>query len=144
MTPAGTRQFCTFTLDGGWFGVEVERVQEVLVSREISPVPFCPDAVAGLINLRGQIVTAFDLRRCLDMPALPPGRIPVNLVIRSGSEAVSLLVDEIGDVVETREATFENPPATLQGRARELIRGAHKLDEGLLLVIDTDRALESA
>jgi len=144
MTAAIARKFCTFTLDGQWFGVDVGQVQEVLTQRDITPVPLAPEAVRGLINLRGQIVTAFDLRRCLDMPPLQPGRHPANLVIRSGSEAVSLLVDEVGDVVETLEETFERPPATLDGRAREMIRGAHKLGEGLLLVLDTDRALEGA
>lgn len=144
MTGSGARQYCTFTLDGAWYGVEVERVQEVLVSREIVPVPLAPESVSGLINLRGQIVTAFDLRRCLGLPPLAPGRVPVNLVIESEGEAVSLLVDEIRDVVETREATFERPPATLDGSARAMIRGAHKLDDGLLLILDTDRALEGA
>lgn len=137
-----SQRFCTFTLDGHWFGVEVERVQEVIRSLEMTPVPLASEVVRGIINLRGRIVTAFDLRRRLDLPPLPHGRVPMNVVVRSGSEAVSLLVDEIGDVIEAAIESFEPPPETLQGPARELILGAHKLDDRLLLVLDTDRALE--
>jgi purine-binding chemotaxis protein CheW len=144
MTAAGGGRYCTFTLDGHLFGIEVERVQEVLLSHRMTPVPLADAAVRGLINLRGQIVTAFDLRRRLDLPDLPPPREPMHVVVRAGAEVVSLLVDEIGDVIETESSTFERPPETLQGRARELIRGAQKLHDRLLLLLDTDRALRGA
>jgi len=136
------QRFCTFTLAGHCLGVEVERVQEVLRVQEITPVPLAAGFVHGLINLRGQIVTAFDLRERLALPRRPAGHSPVNVVIRHGEESVSLLVDEIGDVVEAGPGTFERPPETLEGPARELIRGAHKLDDRLLLVLDTDRTLD--
>jgi purine-binding chemotaxis protein CheW len=135
------RQFCTFFVDGVHFGIEVLEVQEVLKYHEMTQVPLAPDVIMGLINLRGQIVTALDLRKRLTMPPRVSERNPMNVVIRNGESHVSLLVDEIGDVLETNESTFEPPPATLDDATRELVRGVYKLDDGLLLVLDTERVL---
>lgn len=138
------RQFCTFLLAGHHFGVDVTSVQEVIRAQEMTRVPLTPPVVRGLINLRGQIVTALDLRRRLDLPDRPDGDPPVNVVVRTDDGAVSLLVDEIGDVLDVPEAAFERPPETLAGPARDLIRGAYKLDGRLLLILDTDRAVDLA
>jgi len=138
------QQFCTFFLDGLFFGVEVEKVQEVIRHQPTTRVPLAPEVVGGLINLRGQIVTAVDLRRRLELPERDRALAPMNVVVRTDEGAVSLLVDEIGDVVEVRESDFEDPPDTLSGVARELIRGAFKLKGKLLLSIDTEKALTAA
>ncbi len=135
------QQFCTFYLDGLYFGIEVEGVQEVIRYQEMTPVPLAPPVIRGLINLRGQIVTAIDLRRRLELRPRPDGELPMNVVIRSEDGAVSLLVDEIGDVLETSPEAFEGPPETLSGVARSLIRGAYKLADRLLLVLDTEKAV---
>jgi purine-binding chemotaxis protein CheW len=135
------KQFATFYLDRLLFGVEVETVQEVIRYQEMTRVPLAPAVVAGLINLRGQIVTALDLRRRLELAERAEGRLPMNVVVRAGDEAVSLLVDEIGDVLEVEDESFEPPPETLKGVARELIRGAYKLKDRLLLVLDTEKAV---
>jgi purine-binding chemotaxis protein CheW len=137
-------QYCTFFLDGHYFGIDVLQVQEVIRHQEMTRVPLAPPVVRGLINLRGQIVTAIDLRRRLDMPDRAEGELPVNVVVRTDDGAVSLLVDEIGDVLEVPEEAFERPPETLRGTARELIRGAYKLDGRLLLILDTERAVNLA
>ncbi len=139
-----TRQLCTFFLDGLFFGVEVQGVQEVIRYQEMTRVPRSADVVEGLINLRGQIVTAIDLRRRLELSARPAGQLPMNVVVRGEEGAVSLLVDEIGDVLEVEEDLFEQPPETLSGVARELIRGAYKLKDNLLLLLDTDKAVNVA
>ena len=139
---AETQQFCTFYLDNHFFGVEVEKVQEVLRYQDMTRVPLAPDTVEGLINLRGQIVTAIDLRKRLEFGSRKEGQLPMNVVIRTEGGAVSLLVDEIGDVLETDEGSFENVPETLSGVARELVRGVHKLKGELLLVLDTDKAID--
>jgi len=139
-----SQQFCTFFLDGLFFGVEVEKVQEVIRQQHTTRVPLAQQVIGGLINLRGQIVTAVDLRRRLELPEREQGQVPMNVVVRTDEGAVSLLVDEIGDVVEVEENQFERPPDTLQGVARDLIRGAYKLQGTLLLSIDTDRALKAA
>jgi purine-binding chemotaxis protein CheW len=138
------QQFCTFFLNGLTFGVEVEKVQEVIRHQPTTHVPLAPAVLGGLINLRGQIVTALDLRRRLEMPERPPDKAAMNVVISTDDGAISLLVDEIGDVVEVSEGTFEPPPDTLNGVARELIRGAYKLKGRLMLLIDTERSLKFA
>ena len=135
-------QFCSFRLAHLTFGIEVDRVQEVLRSQALTPVPLAHEVVRGLINLRGQIVTAIDLRRRLDLPEREAGEEPMNIVVRTSGGELSLLVDAIGDVVDVAEATFEGPPETLDGVARELITGTYKLDDRLLLVLDTDRAVQ--
>ncbi len=135
------RQFCTFYLDSFFFGVDVKEVQEVIRYQEVTHVPLAPHVVAGLINLRGQIVTAIDLRRRLELPASNDDRVPMNVVVHAADEVVSLLVDEIGDVVTVSDDDFERPPDTLTGVASELIRGAYKLEGRLLLNLDTVRTV---
>ncbi len=134
-----SRQFCTFFLDTRFFGVEVEKVQEVIRYQTITPVPLAPSVVRGLINLRGQIVTAVDLRRLLQVGDRLDERLPINIVIQTRQGIFSLLVDRIGDVLEVDEASFEHPPDTLDGIARELIRGAYKLQGRLLLVLNVEK-----
>src|SRR5579863_415596 len=123
---AQTSQFCTFYLDKLLFGVELKGVQEVMRSLDMTKVPLAPEVVSGLINLRGQIVTAVDLRRRLELEPRPPG----------------LLADEIGDVVEVEETTFESPPETLRGTVRTMILGVHKLNDRLMHVLDIEKACQ--
>jgi purine-binding chemotaxis protein CheW len=139
---AHTSQFCTFYLDKLLFGVELKTVQEVIRSLEVTQVPLAPQVVSGLINLRGQIVTAVDLRNRLEMEPRPAGVPAMNVVVRSDDGAVSLLVDEIGDVVEVDDSTFERPPETLRGAVRLIITGVHKLNNRLMLVLDTAKACD--
>jgi purine-binding chemotaxis protein CheW len=138
----GVRQYATFFVDGLFFGVEVLQVQEVLRYQEMTRVPLAPEVVEGLINLRGQIVTALDMRRRFKLRARPQELMPMSMVVRTADGAVSLLVDEIGDVVEVQAESFERPPENLEGVARELIRGVYKLKDRLLLVLDTERTVE--
>lgn len=134
-----TGQFCTFAVGELLFGVDVRQVQEVIRFQELTRVPLAAADVGGLINLRGQIVTAIDLRQRL---RLPPGQgRPMNVVIHTDDGAVSLQVDEIGDVLDLGPDTFEPMPATLTGPARTLAGGVHKLDGRLLLLLDTARAV---
>ena len=135
------RQFCTFYLDRALFGVEVHKVQEVLRDQEMTPVPLAPEVVRGLINLRGQIVTAIDLRRRLARGPRESGGRSMNVVLRTEEGAVSLLVDEIGDVVEVDDSVLERPPENLRGVSRELISRVAKLERELLLLLDTDKVL---
>ncbi len=134
-------QYCTFYADGLFFGVEVLRVQEVMRYLEMTPVPLASPTVRGLINLRGQIVTALDLRQRLELPPRSGENQPMNVIIRSEDGAISLLVDEIGDVVEVEESTHEIPPETLRGPARELVVGVYKLKGQLLLTLDVEKLI---
>ena len=134
-------QYSTFYLDDLFLGVGVLHVQEVIRYQEMTRVPLAPPVVSGLINLRGQIVTAIDLRRRLGLPDRAPDRLPMNVVVRTEDGAVSFLVDEIGDVLEVDPNTFERPPETMQGAAGDLIRGVYKLPDRLLLILDTAKAV---
>jgi purine-binding chemotaxis protein CheW len=136
------QQFCTFYLGPLFLGVEVERIQEVIRWQRMTRVPLASHDVSGLINLRGRIVTAVDLRHRLGMEDRPADQQPMNVVVRTEDGAVSLLVDEIGDVLETTEESFERVPETLSAEARSLIRGVHKLKGRLLLVLDADQAVQ--
>ncbi|MBK7369435.1 MAG: chemotaxis protein CheW [Candidatus Eisenbacteria bacterium] len=138
-----SRQYCTFHLDGLFFGIEVFQIQEVLLGQQMTRVPLAASTVSGLINLRGQIVTALDLRRRLGLAPLPEDREPMNVVVRDEDSLVSLLVDEIGDVVNVDESTFEAPPENVKGVARELTTGVYKLDGRLLLILDLAKALQT-
>jgi len=109
------RQISTFFVQDLFFGVEVLQVQEIIRRVTITRVPLAPPRVGGLINLRGQIVTAIDLRRCLDLPERPPGQTPAGLILQAEEGLVGLIVDEIGTVFELPENAFEPPPEILKG-----------------------------
>lgn len=138
---AEPKQYCTFMVDDLFFGVEVLRVQEVIKYQNMTTIPLSPKTVEGLINLRGQIVTAIDLRSRLELQNREEGQEPMNVVIQTEEGAVSLLVDEIGDVLELTEDTLEPPPPTIHGVARDLVTGVHKLQEQLLLILDTEKVI---
>jgi purine-binding chemotaxis protein CheW len=137
-------QFATFFVAGLFFGVDVLHVQEVLRFQAMTPVPKAPRAIEGLINLRGQIVTAIDMRRRLGLPPRAQDKSPMNIVIRTSDGTVSLLVDEIGDVLEMDAAAYERTPENLDPAARELIHGVYKLKDKLLLVLDANLAVTRA
>jgi len=135
------QQFCTFYLGEHYFGVPVSEVQEIIRYQDMTRVPLAPDVVSGLINLRGQIVTAIDLRKRLEFEAKKDDKKLMNVVVRTIEGAVSLQVDEIGDVLEVPDDCFERCPETLTGSAREMIWGAYKLENKLLLILDTGKAI---
>ena len=137
--PVSSGQYCTFWVQDLYFGVDVMQVQEVIRYQEMTDVPLAPSVVRGLINLRGQIVTAIDLRRRLNLADRT--ELPMNVVIRSGDEAISLLVDEIGEVVEIDPADREAVPPTVTGPIRALLTATYKLPDQLLLVLDTASAV---
>lgn len=139
---SGTAQYATFLLDGLYFGIEVQKVQEVIRHQEMTPVPLAPAVVRGLINLRGQIVTALDLRTRLGLTPRPEGALPMNVVVRTPDGAVSLLVDEIDDVVEVNAEQFEPAPETVRTKVDGLVTGVYKLPTRLLLILDVEMTVE--
>ena len=138
----GDKRYCTFMLGELYLGVPVTKVQEVIRAQPRTRVPLVSTVVNGLMNLRGEIVTTIDLRRRLELAPLAAGVESMNVVIRSDEGVVSILVDEIGDVLEVGNAEFESVPATLRGPCRELVAGIYKLEGSLLLILDTDRLLD--
>lgn len=137
------RQICTFFIDSHCFGVPVSEVQEVLRFQEVTSVPLAPAEVKGMLNLRGQIVMAIDLRRRLGLPGRSSAEdSPMNVIVHTDDGPVSLLVDAIGDVINVDPSTFEIPPDTVQGLVRELLLGVHKLKGQLLHLLDTKKACQ--
>ena len=135
-------QLSTFHVGKYLFGVDVSLVQEVVRLQQMTPVPLAVPEIAGLINPRGEVLTAIDLRARLGLPPADSGREPVNIVIRVDDEPVSLLVDEIGGVLEVSQVPFEQTPATVDERVRDLLLGAYTLPDRLLLSLNAKRVLD--
>ena len=135
--------FVTFRLADQWLGIPVILIQEVLTAQAVSSVPRSPAQVAGFLNLRGQIVTAVDLRTCLGLPDRPEGASEMNVVVKDGEEFFALLVDEVGDVVEVDADRIQPAPKTLPGVWRDVCSGVIQMDEELLVVMDVEQVLRS-
>lgn len=140
--PQALEQLATFRVAELLLGVDVRRVQEVMRALPMTRIPLAPPTVRGLINLRGQIVTGIDLRRRLGLADRAEGAASMNVVLWTQDGPVSFLVDEIGDVLDVRGAPLEPPPETLDGPAREVVRGVYPLKGRLLHLIDPDRSAE--
>lgn len=134
-------QFCTFFVEDLFFGIEVEKVQEIIRFQPITSVPRAAYVIRGLMNLRGKIVTAIDLRRRMQLAEQLNPESSMNVVVNHDNDSVSLLVDKVGDVLTVDDELFEPPPETMASTARHLIRGAYKLDRQLMLVLELDRVL---
>lgn len=141
MSQLKLQKYCTFYLDKYYFGIEVEQVQEIIRFQEITPVSLAPAVIKGLINLRGQIVTAVDLRTLLNIPERDEDDSPMNIVVRTEQGAFSLLVDRIGDVLELEDKDYETPPDNIDGIARKLIKRAYKLESTLLLTMEIEKVV---
>lgn len=141
---AGERMLCTFHVADLFLGLDVASVQEVLRGQEVTRLPLASAAVRGIINLRGRIVPAVDLRRCLDLEPAPAGMEAATIVVRAPETAVSLLVDDVGDVLAFSEEAFSRTPETMRPGARELMHGVFALDDRLLLELDLGRVLRAA
>ena len=138
---AEIHRICTFTLGDCLFGIPVEHIREVLHGPPLTRVPPAPRVVLGLLNLRGEIVTAVDLGLFLGIPETSPARIAV--VVTSTLGTVGLFVDAVGEVLELSEDRFEPPPDTLWDPPRSLLAGIYALEDRLLLALDVDRTLHA-
>jgi purine-binding chemotaxis protein CheW len=135
MTSQGTLQFCTFMVANHYFGIEVTKVQEVLRQQVLTFVPKAPPEIAGLLNLRGQILPAINLKNRLGFPD-DDNHSLINVIINTQDGPVDLLADRVGDVLTLDDSTWEASHDSVEGRLKEVIIGIHKLKDRLLLVID--------
>jgi len=142
LTGSASRQYATFRVGDHYLGIGVTDVQEVLVQQRITPVPLAPPAFAGLINLRGQIVPELDLRRLLRLSLREPDSTTFSVVVRTEHGPVSLLVDEIDDVLELDASSVEPPPKNMHPLVRSLLLEVHRLQHRLLLVLDVRRTVD--
>lgn len=137
-----TGALCTFYVDQSLFGLFVSDVQEVLRDQRCTPVPLAPQMIGGLINLRGQIVTAINFRARLGLTPLPSSDT-TNVLMLHGNHARGIVVDAIGDIVEPSDDSYEDPPATLDISMKQVIRGVYKLPGTLLHLLDLPAVLSA-
>ncbi len=137
----GVQDFVTVHLDGQQVGIPVLAVHDVLNAQQITVIPRAPDWVAGVLNLRGKIVTAIDLRRRLGLPPLEEGKSSMSVVVEHNEEPYSLQIDKVGEVLSLEDQLFEKNPVTLDPCWREVSVGIYRLKEQLLPILDVDRLL---
>ncbi|MGX6646622.1 chemotaxis protein CheW [Maricaulaceae bacterium MS644] len=135
-------EYVTVKIGGQLFGVEVHEIREVFSPQDVTRVPRAPGDIAGLLNLRGRIVTAVEARFKLGLPPRDAGAPVMALGLEQGSELFGVLVDEVGEVMRLKPDTLEPSPAHLDPKWRALLKGVHRLDNQLLAVLDV-RALIS-
>ena len=135
-------QFCTFYLGKDLYGIDVLEVQEVIRQQEVTKVPLAPAVIRGLINLRGNIVSTIDMRRLLKMKPLENDEQSINVITRVAGGLVSLLVDQVGDVIEAPEDRFESVPATVRNEAQNIIARVCKLPGNLLMILNPKRIID--
>jgi purine-binding chemotaxis protein CheW len=138
-----SEKLVTFKIDGQSFGIPILQVQDIVEPRMITPVPLAPSAIAGVMNLRGRIVTVINLRRCLGLEDRAESERRMSITVEYKGDLYTMLVDEIGDVCDLSRRDFEIPPATLTDTIRQLCTGIFRLKNDLLVVLDVDRVLDS-
>jgi purine-binding chemotaxis protein CheW len=134
--------YVTFTAAGQLFGLPIERVQDVFKPARMTRVPLAGSEIAGVLNLRGRIVTAIHLSNRLDLQPRPDERPPMAIGIECGAESFGLLVDGVGEVLKLPDGEREANPINLDRKLARVSAGVFRLDGQLLVVLDVDRVLE--
>ena len=143
-TGPGLRRLCTFWVADQHYGLDIDVVREVLKGQSSTPVPAASDVVGGLINLRGEIVTAIDLARRLGVPTSAADGDRLNVVASLGDEVMSLIVDAVGDVVDLPEDQMDRIPPTVAPEVREVLVGVYRAGDDLIQVLDASKLLPRA
>lgn len=139
----GSKDFVTIRLAGQLLGIPVLLVQDVIKLQNMTRVPLSPPWVAGVLNLRGRIVTAIDLRERLGMARRREGeKAAMSVVVDFKGESYSLIIDSVGEVLSLPDSLYEKNPVTLDQRWREVSDGIYRLDDELLVVLDVRRVLD--
>jgi len=139
---AANQRYASFFLNSICFGVPVEKVQEFLEYVDIMPVPLSPPVLPGIINLRGQILTTIDLKARLNLPNDTTSENPMMMVIRTSEGPMNVLVDKIGAILDVDPDLFEKPSETLKPGIQEVTTHVCKLEQQLLLVLDTETIIQ--
>lgn len=135
------RKICTFYVRKHFFGIDVTDVQEVIRSQRMTQIPLAKQTVSGLINLRGQIVTVIDMSERLGLLNTGEQEQLIHIIVCTEDGPVSLLVDDIGDVIDVSNDVFETPPENIKGNICHMLKEVCKLDEHLLLILDLKKVL---
>jgi purine-binding chemotaxis protein CheW len=137
-----TTEYVTATVGGQLFGLPIARVQDVFVLDRLTRVPLASPEIAGVLNLRGRIVTAIDMRLRLGLAPLGEARKRMAIGIEYKGESYGLLIDAIGEVLNLPTGSRESNPVNLEPRLARVSAGVHRLDDRLLVVLDVDRVLD--
>jgi purine-binding chemotaxis protein CheW len=137
-----TVEYVTASIGGQLFGLPIARVQDVFVPERLTRMPLAAAEIAGLMNLRGRIVTVIDMRRRLDLEAHGEVKSPLAVGIEYRGESYGLLIDEIGEVLTLSTASREANPVNLDPRLARISAGVHRLEDQLMVVLDVDRVLD--
>ena len=138
----GVTEYVTVMLDGQLFGLPIARVQDVFMPDRLTRVPLAAPEIAGVLNLRGRIVTAVDLRLRLGMTRRSDGRPPMAVGIELKGESYGLLIDAVGEVMKLANGTREANPVNLDARLAGVSAGVHRLEGQLMVILDVDRVLD--
>lgn len=137
-----SKDFLTIMIAGQMFGIPVLQVQDVLGQQSVTRIPLAPPQVAGALNLRGRIVTAVNVRRCLGLEDLAEAqKKTMSVVVENEGELYSLIIDSVGDVLSLKESAFESNPPTLDLLWRSVSLGVYRLDGKLLVILDVNKLL---
>ncbi|MGF1463586.1 MAG: chemotaxis protein CheW [Maricaulaceae bacterium] len=136
------REFVTFHIGEQLFGVEVSLIHDVFAPQNLTPVPMAPKEVAGVLNLRGRIVTAIDARARLGLEPRQDDGEGMAIGIEKDGESYGLIVDSVSEVLRPDHDQFEPNPSNLDPRWQAVARGVYRLEKGLLIVVDVDQMLE--
>lgn len=140
--PSGAEDYVTFVIADQLFGIPVLKVQDVLSSHRITRIPLAPPEIAGSLNLRGRIVTAFDVRQRLGLAIRDGENGGRSIVVENESELYSLMVDTVGEVLSLAANDYERNPPTLDPRIRAYSNGIYRLNDQLLVVLDVNALLD--
>ncbi|MGH6671443.1 MAG: chemotaxis protein CheW [Xanthobacteraceae bacterium] len=141
---ANFTEYVTFTMAGQIFGLPIERVQEVFRPARITRVPLAGAQIAGVLNLRGRIVTAIDMRNRLDLHGRDDIKARMAIGIESATESFGLLVDALGEVLKLSDSDREPNPVNLDRRLARVSAGVYRLDGQLMVILDIDNVLDLA
>ena len=137
------KDFLTININGQMFGIPILQVQDVLGEIKVTRIPLAPPQVSGSLNLRGRIVTAIDVRKCLGLPPLEDADKRMSVVVIHDDELYSLIIDKVGDVLTLQEKEFEQNPATLDITWKSISLGVYRLDGEILVILDVPKLLLS-
>jgi len=135
-------EYVSVYLGAQLFGLPIERVQDVFIPGKMTAVPLAGREIAGLINLRGRIVTAIDMRRRLGLPDRERGIQPMAVGVEFNGESYGLVIDSVGEVLKLNNENREPTPVNLDARLARVAAGIHRLDDQLLVILDVDRILD--
>ena len=138
---ANSLQFATFYLESEPFGINILQVQEILLKQNITPVPLAEGYVLGLISLRGQIVTAVDLKRRLGKPTTRSVADPYQIVVKTGGLIASFQVDQIGDVIEVAAEEIKPPPESISQQDARFLEGVYPMENEILSILNVEAVL---